>query len=151
MRSLHFVLSALASFSIVACNSNNNTTNTSYLGIWDVRYNLSTDDCQLVTPGITGFVSEHDISELDDGTMILTSNDTFITEATATQSDGILTAIEDLSGDLFGDGSFCTQTSSVGYSQLNDNDATTLFEFRLECNDGFLCVSQALGQATRRS
>jgi len=129
------------------CNSSS-SSGLVFFGAWDVRYNLAIDDCQLVTPGIIGFADEHQIT-LENENYSLSATSGIGGGATGSVSDNTLTMIQEDSGDIFGDGSFCIQTVTVGYSDLTNDDATTTFRFSLECNDGFLCGSEGLGQATR--
>lgn len=140
----------IAALVLSGCGSNS-FPDRSYAGTWDVRYNLVFDDCQLVTPGITGFVSEHQIDDQGDGSFILSSNDALMEEGQGTvREDGSFLATESFSGDLFEDGSFCTITTDISYAEATDKSTETLFSYEIECNDGFACASQAMGEATKR-
>jgi hypothetical protein len=121
-----------------------------FSGTWNVRYNLSRDECGLVTSGITGFVDSHFIQqnasqiELDpSGTSIGGSQ-----KGTLVDSQSFDTTVSG-QGDFFGDGGFCAVEQKISYEATGSDTATTLFSRHIECADGFVCDSLATGRADR--
>ena len=141
----------LSSLLVSGCNSNSKSSSiTDYSGTWDLRYNFATDDCGLVTDGIIGFVEQDVIAQSGATASFESLSGILTTEAATIEADGSLLAEEALAGDLFGDGSFCTQTASIRYQNGVDNSAESVFSFSIVCNDGFACSSDALGSAERQ-
>ena len=121
-----------------------------YTGVWDVRYNLVLDECQVVLPNVPGFVDQHSMEELD-GMIAFDSVSGFVSEVTTSrQVDDSFVASQSIAGDLFGDGSFCEITSSFEYSDPDDDTASSLFSQTITCDDGFSCRSEGIGQAGRQ-
>ncbi|MCB9030286.1 MAG: hypothetical protein H6619_04480 [Deltaproteobacteria bacterium] len=136
---------------LCACNSSSgNMVITDYSGIWDVRYNFANDECGLVTDGIIGFVEQDTIEQSGSTASFSSLSGILSTDSATLESDGSLLAIEEFSGDLFGDGTFCVQTAQIRYQNGIDNSAESVFSFSIECDDGFACSSDALGSAERQ-
>ncbi|MDZ4787287.1 MAG: hypothetical protein SGJ02_14540 [bacterium] len=147
------ILSAFSLLLIAGCSGNGENEKATLPGTWDVRYNFSTDDCQLVTPGLIGFVQEHTIIE-DQGenSFLITSSDSLIVDTPIVENElGIFVSEQSNSGDIFGDGSNCTQATRISYQDLKKTSATTLLSYSIDCGASFFCVSEAIGESTKRN
>lgn len=123
-----------------------------FAGVWDVRYNFSTDECVMVEGGITGFVDIHSIDQDDSTGIISMSASIDFGEGLEGAATGTNTfeANQVVNGDIFGDGNFCSVEQSISYEATDAGRATTLFSRHIECSDGYVCESRALGEAVRR-
>lgn len=124
-----------------------------YSGVWDVRYNLIKDECRLVFSAIIGVTDQQVITQ--DGTSItifglaglLDTSNGFLDES------GALVAEHLVQGDVFGNGDFCSFTTSTVYElpeDVDENTAKTLLSVTIDCNSGFQCESQGVGVAERQ-
>ncbi|MCB0340412.1 MAG: hypothetical protein KDD53_12450 [Bdellovibrionales bacterium] len=138
-------LICLVTLSACAGNGGDGGPVSDFTGTWNVRYNFDTDQCQVVTPPILGFVDEHTIvQEGSELTLVAASTFPEFAEGT-TGSDGSFVAVGTVIGDVFGDGSTCELTTSISYQSTGSTSAESLFALRISCNDGFECVSEGLG------
>ena len=134
---------------LLGCNGSS-SKNRFFTGVWDIRYNMSIDECQIVLPGVPGFVDQHSIIE-DDGLIELSTQSNLVeSDTTSLGEDGSFTVRQQVEGDLFGDGSFCMLENSIHYSNLDHNTASSLFVQEVNCGDGFGCRSEGVGQAQRQ-
>jgi hypothetical protein len=138
------------SLTLSSCSNSRGTIETSYTGTWDVRYNLSIDDCGLVGGSIPGFIDVHFIEETAEGLQFSTTSGIIVEAIAQIRADGSLLVEDNLAGDLFGDGSFCEFRTAISYQDLAAESASSLLAQTLLCNDGFSCESLGVGQATRQ-
>ena len=155
---LALILGAMAL--IGGCNSSSSFL-VNYSGIWDVRYNISQDECGVVTSGLPGFVDQHIIDQANPVTRALESasfdaQSGLLTDTAAEiDENDDLFAEEVTVGDIFGDGSTCTLTArtnseNCGRDASGNDRVDALFTFEIGCNDGFACRTEAVGAAVRQ-
>lgn len=134
-------------------NDNGNSTIADYQGIWDLRFNVVSDECQLLFPGLPGFVDIHEITQ-SGSTVLVTSRSKYFSMAEGVvNEDGTLQVVGQQEGSFFGPDAICTMTTQVSYSRSlssDDNQAENTFTQTIECSDGTICQSTALGAAVRR-
>jgi len=137
--------------SLAACsNSRGDDVRAGFAGTWDLRYNLSVDECGLVAGNILGFVDQHYIEE-HDGVLRFSTVSGIIEDVEATlREDGSLLAEDLLAGDLFDDGSFCEFRSAISYHDNDGLRANSILAQTLWCDDGFSCESLGIGEAVRQ-
>ncbi|MCB0337625.1 MAG: hypothetical protein KDD62_15020 [Bdellovibrionales bacterium] len=134
-------------------SSNSESVNFDFSGTWEVRYNALEALTQMTCGNLFGedsfaFIDTHEISQ-SGATITLTAKSQVIIGTGEVDESGELTAVEILSGDLFGDGRMCTLTLTVSYQNVVENRAETLFLQSLSCSDGLICEDQAFGIATK--
>ena len=144
---------AAATLILSSCDGSNGGPNAfagEYAGVWDVRYNLSLDDCGIVEAGVFGFVDQHVIDQ--SGTAVtLDASSTFGVPLNGdVDAEQNFVADQNFSGDVFGDGTDCAVYQAISYDPVKDDEAESLYVRRISCNDGYVCESRALGQSTRR-
>jgi len=134
-----------------ACGGDGDSDGTaSFSGIWDVRYNLTVDECGVVTPGVIGFVDQHVIEERAEGVAFSSVDQLISVENGVIREDGSLFVEAVTSADLIGDGSLCDITTTVVYRNLVEDDAESLFTLRIECSGIAVCASEAIGGTKRQ-
>ena len=141
----------LWSVSLISCGGggSGDSANSDFSGTWDARYNFSADDCGIVLEGVPGFVDQHFIIDAD-GTITLESSSGLLEQGVGvTREDGSFLVRDEIAGDIFGDGFFCTQLTEVSYQPIEDEMSESLFVQTLECEDGFFCASTGVGLAER--
>ncbi len=146
---LYFLL--LMSFVCAACNGRGSGTvviNQDYSGTWELIFNLSSDECGVLAEDSFSFSDQHIITQDTGAFLVDAESGQFTSSAAQVRDDGSLLIEENLEGDLFGDGIFCSYTNAVSYLDRRGDTADTLFLQRLNCADGFLCESRGIGQAT---
>jgi hypothetical protein len=123
-----------------------------YAGDWDVRYNLSQDDCGIVESGVIGFVDRHSIIQNGKAITLDIASGFGPPLTGEVQSDNTFTAEQLLKGtDFFAGGVFCTIHQAISYQPEDLNKASTLFLREVSCADGFTCVSKGVGESVRRT
>lgn len=121
-----------------------------YDGVWDVRYNLTEDSCEIVESGVTGFVDVQNIFQ-NEGAITLESSVGFGETFSGTlDANNELLSSQSISGDIYQDGGQCQVQQSISYSPTSDDRADTLFKRDVSCADGYVCSSRAIGAAIRR-
>ena len=128
-----------------------------FSGLWDIRYNFNSDECRIVLGGVPGFVDQHEITQ-DGGAVTLVSQSGLIGEGSGAQrEDGSITAEETVEGDIFGVGVPCELYTGITYNSLSTKSsdgagdtAQSIFVQTIECADGYVCESQAVGSAVRQ-
>ena len=119
-------------------------------GTWDVKYGiLGQDDCGLVSADLPGFIDRHTLVD-DQGVVTLNSQNGFIVDGTATVDQNHNFLVEqDGVGVPFADGVQCQIFSSIGYTFESNDEANVTLLRQLNCVDGFVCESRAVGTAVR--
>lgn len=135
------------SLAISGCGGGDSTA--SYDGTWDVRYNLSTDECLLVTGGITGFLDQITISQSGQDISVESRSQIF-SGSTTLAADDSFTVHTPVTGDVFQNGSSCTGETVLSFSNRRGDIADTLFSQSIRCSDGMKCVSRGLGTGERQ-
>jgi hypothetical protein len=146
-------LSFISIIILSGCNGNGSdgTFEGSYAGVWDVRYNLREDECQMVENGVLGFVDIHEITQ--EGTAVTlnpSSGFGIPLQGTVDASFNLHTEQDLVSSSFFGDGIPCRIHQGVSYEPLAENRASTIFVREISCDDGFTCASRAAGESVRR-
>ena len=119
-----------------------------YSGVWDVMFNLLSDECQLDAQGEGGFADQYVIRQ-DGSLAALTSAAGLIDSSGEIRGDGSLQVIEKLSGDIFGNGADCGWDSEVNMAAPAVGKSQALYSLTIVCSDGTSCRSQAAGLAVR--
>lgn len=125
-------------------------TDDNYSGTWDVRYNLTVDECQLVTPGIIGLIDQHIIEEGENGVTFVSADQLVNVDNGEIREDGSLYVNQPVPSDIFGDGTPCVIDTTITYSNRTDATADTLISVKISCVGELLCTSEALGTAERQ-
>lgn len=138
--------------SISACDGGggDSTYTGDYAGIWDVRYNLVSDSCQIVEAGLTGFVDSQSINQENLDITLDTSVGFGESLSGTLGEDNKFVAIHSINGDIYNDGIPCQVDQSISYKPTSDDRAETLFNRSILCADGFSCETSAVGEAKRR-
>ena len=139
---------ALAALSLGCSDSSDDQLPAS--GVWDVRFNLTTDECGLVAGDIPGFVDQHQIAEAGDMLSLSAVSGIFADSPGQRSSNTSFTIEDEIEGDLFGTGVPCLLTASVTYNLKDQNSADTLFVQEINCTDGLSCRSNGPGSAKRQ-
>lgn len=121
-----------------------------YRGIWDVRYNLTVDDCFLVESGILGFVDVHEIEQQGASVTLVASSDSGVPLTGTVREDKSLATEQLLEGDIFGIGLPCQLYQAISYEPTETGTTTSLFIREIACDDGFFCETRGLGESKRR-
>ncbi len=144
------ILATLLVLSLTNCGSDDDGFDIDYNGIWDVRYNFSADECQIVEAGVLGFVDQHVIAQTGNVIALDSTVGLGFPLNGALREDSSFLAEQQISGDLFGDGTLCSQAQSISYQQTDSDRADSQFVRRISCNDGYVCESRAVGEARRQ-
>lgn len=122
-----------------------------YSGEWVVNYNVIDDQCVLlVEEDANAFEDLHVVTQT--GSSVLVESDSLpLGEYEGeVREDGSFAAGVEVSGDIFGDGSFCTLSEELSYNNAEGDVASSLYNIQIVCDDGFSCLTVARGQAIRQ-
>ncbi len=143
----------ILALSVFGCGSDGDDrpeTDDNYDGTWDVRYNLTVDDCQLVTPGIIGLIDQNVILESESGVQFVSVDQLINVDNGEIREDGSLFVNQATPADIFGDGTPCNIDTTITYSNRFEDQAETLLSLKIICVGQVICTSEALGTATRQ-
>lgn len=126
-----------------------------YTGVWNARFNLPVDDCQIVLPSVPGFVDVVTISQVENSITASSQSGFFDLNEGSVSSAGNMAVSSAFEGDFFGTGAVCVQETSLSFSPTSDDspsngEAGALFEMNISCTDGYACVSRGVGTAQRQ-
>ena len=121
-----------------------------YGGTWDVRYNLTVDECGVVD-GVVGIADLHTITQDGNSLTLQTPNGPEEPFTGAVREDNSFLVEQLLEGDIFNVGLFCTLRQQISYQATSASTASSLYERTITCADGYLCNTHGVGESKRRA
>lgn len=122
-----------------------------YSGEWALTYNVIDDQC--------GLLEEPDANAFDDFHLVTQTGSTILVQSDnlplgeyegEVRDDGSFAAGTEVSGDIFGDGSYCTLSEELSYNNAEGDVASSLYNIQIVCDDGFECLTVVRGRAERQ-
>lgn len=123
-----------------------------YSGEWTLSYNVIDDRCGLlVEEDANAFDDEHTVTQTGIDIVVESPNLPLGEYEGQVREDGSFAAGVEVSGDIFGDGSFCTLSEELSYNNAEGDIASSLYNIQIVCDDGFECLTVVRGRAERQT